>query len=324
MRPGPAPPCEDALSRRRSLDPETRAGPRKSAVSDSKQITKVLVANRGEIAVRVVRAAATPGWAVSPCTPSRTATPCLSGWPTRRTALDGATPADSYLNIAKMLDVAGPLAARTPSTRGTASWPRTPIRAGRDRRRADLDRPAAVGDRLARRQGQGAAHRRARSARRWSRARRTRSRTPTRWSRSPRVRPADRDQGGVRRWRARPEGRADARRGPRAVRLRCARGNRGFGRGECFVERYLDKPRHVETQCLADAHGNVVVVSTRDCSLQRRHQKLVEEAPAPFLSDEQMASCTRRRRRSCARPGTSAPVPASSWSARTALSRSSR
>jgi acetyl-CoA/propionyl-CoA carboxylase biotin carboxyl carrier protein len=66
-----------------------------------------------------------------------------------------------------------------------------------------------------------------------------------------------------------------------------------FGRGECFVERYLDKPRHVETQCLADKHGNVVVVSTRDCSLQRRHQKLVEEAPAPFLSEEQVAELYR-------------------------------
>ena len=62
-----------------------------------------------------------------------------------------------------------------------------------------------------------------------------------------------------------------------------------FGRGECFVEQYLDSPRHVETQVLADKHGNVVVVSTRDCSLQRRHQKLVEEAPAPFLTDEQVA-----------------------------------
>ncbi|MEV0547036.1 biotin carboxylase N-terminal domain-containing protein [Nocardia salmonicida] len=60
-----------------------------------------------------------------------------------------------------------------------------------------------------------------------------------------------------------------------------------FGRGECFVERYLEQPRHVETQCLADAFGHVVVVSTRDCSLQRRHQKLVEEAPAPFLTDAQ-------------------------------------
>ena len=66
-----------------------------------------------------------------------------------------------------------------------------------------------------------------------------------------------------------------------------------FGRGECFVERFLDKPRHVETQCLADSHGNVIVVSTRDCSLQRRHQKLVEEAPAPFLTDAQNAELVR-------------------------------
>ncbi|MGA8850946.1 MAG: biotin carboxylase N-terminal domain-containing protein [Aeromicrobium sp.] len=61
-----------------------------------------------------------------------------------------------------------------------------------------------------------------------------------------------------------------------------------FGRGECLVEKFLDRPRHVETQCLADSHGNVVVVSTRDCSLQRRHQKLVEEAPAPYLTDDQI------------------------------------
>ncbi len=60
-----------------------------------------------------------------------------------------------------------------------------------------------------------------------------------------------------------------------------------FGRGECFVERYLDRPRHVETQCLADTHGAIVVISTRDCSLQRRHQKVVEEAPAPYLTDAQ-------------------------------------
>ena len=67
----------------------------------------------------------------------------------------------------------------------------------------------------------------------------------------------------------------------------------GFGRGECFVERYLDKPRHVETQVLVDKFGNAAVISTRDCSLQRRHQKLVEEAPAPFLTDAQIEELYR-------------------------------
>ncbi|MER5264596.1 acetyl/propionyl/methylcrotonyl-CoA carboxylase subunit alpha [Actinosynnema sp. NPDC002837] len=76
-----------------------------------------------------------------------------------------------------------------------------------------------------------------------------------------------------------------------------------FGRGECFVERYLDKPRHVEAQVLADQHGNVVVVGTRDCSLQRRHQKLVEEAPAPFLTDEQRAEIHRSARAICKEAG---------------------
>ncbi len=76
-----------------------------------------------------------------------------------------------------------------------------------------------------------------------------------------------------------------------------------FGRGECFVERYLDKPRHVEAQILADTHGTVVVVGTRDCSLQRRHQKLVEEAPAPFLTDEQRATIHSSAKAICAEAG---------------------
>ncbi|MEU4687441.1 acetyl/propionyl/methylcrotonyl-CoA carboxylase subunit alpha [Actinoplanes sp. NPDC023714] len=76
-----------------------------------------------------------------------------------------------------------------------------------------------------------------------------------------------------------------------------------FGRGECFVERYLDRPRHVEAQVLADTHGNVVVVGTRDCSLQRRHQKLVEEAPAPFLTDEQRAKIHESAKAICREAG---------------------
>ncbi|MHA6617388.1 acetyl/propionyl/methylcrotonyl-CoA carboxylase subunit alpha [Pseudonocardia sp. DLS-67] len=76
-----------------------------------------------------------------------------------------------------------------------------------------------------------------------------------------------------------------------------------FGRGECFVERYLDKPRHVEAQVLADTHGNVIVVGTRDCSLQRRFQKLVEEAPAPFLSDEQRATIHEAAKAICKEAG---------------------
>ncbi len=76
-----------------------------------------------------------------------------------------------------------------------------------------------------------------------------------------------------------------------------------FGRGECFVERYLDQPRHVEAQVLADQHGNVIVVGTRDCSLQRRHQKLVEEAPAPFLTDAQRAEIHASAKAICREAG---------------------
>lgn len=76
-----------------------------------------------------------------------------------------------------------------------------------------------------------------------------------------------------------------------------------FGRGECFVEQFLDKPRHIEAQVIADTHGNVVVVGTRDCSLQRRNQKLVEEAPAPFISDAQREKIHSAARNICAEAG---------------------
>lgn len=76
-----------------------------------------------------------------------------------------------------------------------------------------------------------------------------------------------------------------------------------FGRGECFVEQFLDKPRHIEAQVIADTHGNVVVLGTRDCSLQRRNQKLVEEAPAPFISEEQRERIHRAAKAICAEAG---------------------
>ncbi|MBB4229895.1 acetyl/propionyl/methylcrotonyl-CoA carboxylase subunit alpha [Rhizobium mongolense] len=76
-----------------------------------------------------------------------------------------------------------------------------------------------------------------------------------------------------------------------------------FGRGECFLERFLDRPRHVEAQVLTDKHGNVLVLGTRDCSLQRRNQKLVEEAPAPFLSDTQRQSIHDAAKKICAAAG---------------------
>lgn len=76
-----------------------------------------------------------------------------------------------------------------------------------------------------------------------------------------------------------------------------------FGRGDCYTEQFLDKPRHVEAQVLADTHGNVVVLGTRDCSLQRRNQKLVEEAPAPFLTDEQRERIHNSARQICATAG---------------------
>ena len=209
-------------------------------------------------------------------------------------ALGGSTPGDSYL-------VGREAARRRPPQRRRRGAPRLRLpgrerllRPGRDRRRADLDRPLPRGDRRPRRQGQGPPHR---------------GEAPS----APLV-PGTPD----------PVADADeivafaTEHGlPVAIKAAYGGGGRGlkvartleeipelfesatreavaaFGRGECFVERYLDKPRHVETQCLADPHGNVVVVSTRDCSLQRRHQKLVEEAPAPFLTDEQNAELVR-------------------------------
>ncbi len=257
-------------------------------MSDSKRITKVLVANRGEIAVRVVRAAADAGLGSVAvyADPDRDA--LFVRLADEAYSLDGATPADSYLNIAKILDVAarsgadavhpgyGFLAENAEFAQAVLDagliWIGPPPSAIDSL--GDKVKARHIAEKVGAPQVPG---------------------TPNPVADASEV-VAFAEQYGL----------------PIAIKAAYGGGGRGmkvartmeevpelfesatreaisaFGRGECFVERYLDKPRHVETQCLADAHGNVVVISTRDCSLQRRYQKLVEEAPAPFITPEQL------------------------------------
>ena len=250
-------------------------------------IRKVLVANRGEIAVRVIRAAADAGLPSVAIYADADADGLFVSLADEAYALDGATPAETYLDVAKILQIAtrsganavhpgyGFLAENAAFAQAVTDagliWigpPPSAIEALGDKVKArhiaqQVGAPLVPG-------------------------------TPDPVADAAAV-VAFAEEHGL----------------PIAIKAAYGGGGRGlkvardmaeipslfesatreavtaFGRGECFVERYLDKPRHVETQCLADSHGNVVVVSTRDCSLQRRHQKLVEEAPAPFLSAEQ-------------------------------------
>ncbi len=251
-------------------------------------ITKVLVANRGEIAVRVIRAARDAGLSSVAVYADPDADSLFVKLADEAFALNGLTPAETYLDVAKILDVAhrsgadaihpgyGFLAENAPFAQAVLDagliWIGPPPSA--------ID---ALGDKvkarhIAQKVGAPLVHG-----------------TPNPVENAEEV-VAFAQEYGL----------------PIAIKAAYGGGGRGlkvarelaevaemfesatreavtaFGRGECFVEQYLDKPRHVETQCLADAHGNVVVVSTRDCSLQRRHQKLVEEAPAPFLSEAQI------------------------------------
>ena len=286
---------------------------------------KVLIANRGEIAVRIVRACRDAGLGsvavyAEPDLDALHVTMADEAY-----SLAGATSQETYLDIDKIIKVAAESGADAVHPgygflAENADFARAVGHGG-----PDLDRSAAGGDRGARRQGAGPADR----PRGWRAAdpghRRTRSRARTRCWRSP---PST-----ATRWRSRRRSAAAAaasrwpgarRRSPSLYESAVREATAAFGRGECFVERYLDRPRHVETQCLADAHGNVVVVSTRDCSLQRRHQKLVEEAPAPFLSAAQTEALYRSSKASCDWPATWARAPASSSSGRTARSASSR
>ncbi len=251
-------------------------------------LSKVLIANRGEIAVRVVRAAKDAGIASVAvyAEPDRDAV--FVRLADEAYSLDGSTPADSYLSIEKIIDVAQRSGADSVHPgygflAENADFAQAVIDAGL----IWIGPPPAAIDALG---DKSKAKQIAQKAN-----------APLAPGTKEPVKDADEviafaDEVGL----------------PIAIKAVFGGGGRGlkvartreeipdayesavreavsaFGRGECLVEKFLDKPRHVETQCLADSHGNVVVVSTRDCSLQRRHQKLVEEAPAPFLSDDQM------------------------------------
>uniref|UniRef100_UPI003899673C acetyl/propionyl/methylcrotonyl-CoA carboxylase subunit alpha n=1 Tax=Enemella dayhoffiae TaxID=2016507 RepID=UPI003899673C len=251
-------------------------------------MSKVLVANRGEIAVRVIRAARDAGLGSVAMYADPDADALFVKLADEAYALNGATPADSYLDVAKILDVAERSGADAVHPgygflAENADFAQAVIDAGLTWIGPPPQAIDSLGDKV--------------------KARHIADKVgaPLVPGTKEPVKDADEvvafaEEHGL----------------PIAIKAAYGGGGRGlkvvrdakeirdafdsavreavgaFGRGECFVERFLDHPRHVETQCLADQHGNVVVVSTRDCSLQRRNQKLVEEAPAPFLSDAQL------------------------------------
>jgi acetyl-CoA/propionyl-CoA carboxylase, biotin carboxylase, biotin carboxyl carrier protein len=260
-----------------------------SGTPEIKPLQKVLIANRGEIAVRVIRACkdAGIGSVAVYADPDRDALHVRLA--DEAYSLGGATPADSYLSIEKIIDVAQRSGADSVHPgygflAENSSFAQAVIDAGLvwiGPPPAAID---ALGDKV--------------------RARHIAEKVGAPLAPGTKDPLADADEavkfaeehglpiaikaafgGGGRGLKVARELKEVADAFDSAVREAVT----AFGRGECFVEKFLDRPRHVETQCLADSHGNVVVVSTRDCSLQRRHQKLVEEAPAPFLTEEQVA-----------------------------------
>jgi acetyl-CoA/propionyl-CoA carboxylase biotin carboxyl carrier protein len=251
------------------------------------EIAKVLIANRGEIAVRVIRAARDSGRGSVAVYADQDRDALHARLADEAYALDGSTSADTYLSIEKILSIARRSGADAVHPgygflAENADFARAVIAAGLTWIGPSPEAIEALGDKVTARhvaEKVGAP---------------LAPGTPGPVSGADEV-VAFAEEVGL----------------PIAIKAAYGGGGRGlkvartidevpelfesatreavaaFGRGECFVEKYLDRPRHVETQCLADAAGNVVVISTRDCSLQRRHQKLVEEAPAPFLTPEQ-------------------------------------
>ncbi|MCX6400419.1 MAG: ATP-grasp domain-containing protein [Propionibacteriales bacterium] len=250
-------------------------------------LRKVLIANRGEIAVRVIRAAKDAGIGSVAIYAEPDANALFVRLADEAYSLGGATPADSYLSIEKILDVAAKSGADSVHPgygflAENAEFAQAVIDARLIWIGPSPEAIEGLGDKAKAKQIALAAG------------------APL----APGLKDAVKDADEI-------IGFAKEHGLPVAIKAVFGGGGRGlkvartleeipelyesavreaisaFGRGECLVEKFLDRPRHVETQCLADKYGNVVVVSTRDCSLQRRHQKLVEEAPAPFLTDEQ-------------------------------------
>lgn len=265
----------------------------------NQQVTKVLVANRGEIAVRIIRAAQDEGIAsVAVYADSDAAAPYVS-LADEAFALGGETAAETYLDMAKLLKVAADSGADAVHPgygflAENAEFAQKVIDAGLTWIGPSPEAIATLGDKVAARAIAEAVD------------------APM----APGTKHPVADEQEVLAF-------ADEHGLPIAIKAAYGGGGRGmkvahtreeipelfesatreavaaFGRGECFVERYLDKARHVEAQVLADQHGNVVVVGTRDCSLQRRFQKLIEEAPAPFLTDEQRERIERSAEAIC-------------------------
>jgi acetyl-CoA/propionyl-CoA carboxylase biotin carboxyl carrier protein len=256
-------------------------------------ISKVLIANRGEIAVRVARACADAGIESVAVYADQDRDALHVKIATEAYALDGSTPGDSYLRQDKLLAIAAQSGADAVHPgygflSENASFAQAVIDAGLTWIGPPPEAIDALGDKV--------------------KARHIAERAGAPLVPGTKEPVSGADEviafakqyglpvaikaaygGGGRGMKVAREGDDVAELYASAVREAVS----AFGRGECFVEKYLDKPRHVETQCIADQHGNVVVVSTRDCSLQRRYQKLVEEAPAPFLTDEQNAELYR-------------------------------
>ena len=270
---------------------------------ETKNITKVLVANRGEIAVRIIRAARDAGIASVAVYAEPDADAPFVTLADEAFALGGQNSAESYLDFTKLLDAASKSGADAIHPgygflSENADFAQAVIDAGLIWIGPSPKSISELGDKVT--------------------ARHIAERADAPMAPGTKDPVASAEE---------VEAFADEHGLPVAIKAAFGGGGRGmkvahtreeikdlyesatreavtaFGRGECFVERYLDKARHVEAQVLADQHGNVVVMGTRDCSLQRRFQKLVEEAPAPFLTDEQRASIHESAKRICREAG---------------------